>query len=240
MSSNYLRTVNLKATIPNGVTLFNLLFGVAALVEDDINWAFYFILFAALADFLDGFVARLLNVSSELGKQLDSLADLVSFGVVPSVFLFQLLQPEWGNIAFLTFGLSAAAAFRLARFNTDPSQAKGFKGLPMPANGLFWMSVIYVHQSQPLPSLALLLLSVVFTFLMASRLPLIALKFDHYKLQGNVSRYSLILGVVGSIVFASLALKNFVYGFPIALILYIIISFIDYSIKKNEQIQSRN
>jgi CDP-diacylglycerol--serine O-phosphatidyltransferase len=232
--------VNIKATIPNGITLFNLLFGVAALVEDDINWAFYFILFAALADFLDGFVARLLNVSSELGKQLDSLADLVSFGVVPSVFLFRLLQPEWGNIAFLTFGLSAAAAFRLARFNIDPSQAKGFKGLPMPANGLFWMSVIYVHQNQPLPSLALLLLSVVFTFLMASRLPLIALKFDHYKLQGNVSRYSLILGVVGSIVYASLALKNFVYGFPIALILYIIISFIDYSIKKNEQIQSRN
>jgi CDP-diacylglycerol--serine O-phosphatidyltransferase len=232
--------VKLKASIPNSITLLNLLFGVAALVEDEISWAFYFVLFAAIADFLDGFVARMLHVSSELGKQLDSLADLVSFGVVPSVFLFKLLFPELGNGAFMSFGLAAAGAFRLARFNTDPTQAKGFKGLPMPANGLFWMSILYVQQVTPMKVEYLVSLCLIFTFLMASRLPLIALKFDHYNIKGNLSRYSLIVGVIFSIALASIVLKNFVYGFPIALILYIVISFVEYLTKKNEQIQSRN
>lgn len=232
--------MNLKALIPNSITLTNLLFGVAALVEDEISWAFYFVLFAAIADFFDGFAARLLGVSSEIGKQLDSLADLVSFGVVPSVFLYRILIPEFGNFAFIAFGLSIAGAYRLARFNTDPAQAIGFKGLPMPANGLFWMSILYVHQEQPIPEFVFVVLSIVFTLLMASRLPLIALKFEHYKLNGNLARYLLIVGIFLSLIFSSFVLKNFVIGFPIALILYVIISIIAYLIKPNEQIQSRS
>ncbi|MFM7769725.1 MAG: CDP-alcohol phosphatidyltransferase family protein [Bacteroidota bacterium] len=230
--------MNLKSAIPNSLTLSNLVFGLAALISENIHQAFYFIVFAAIADFLDGFVARLLGVANEMGKQLDSLADVVSFGVVPSFLLFKLLHPAIGPWASISFALSAAAAYRLARFNLDTSPTFGFKGLPMPANGLFWMSFLLLNESTHFSIPIVITLIIIFTTLMASSLPLLAIKFKNYGWKGNESRYVVIISILLSITFSLIFLKNFVFGFPIALILYLIISIVDNFFRNHEQIQS--
>ncbi|MBC7866032.1 MAG: CDP-alcohol phosphatidyltransferase family protein, partial [Gloeobacteraceae cyanobacterium ES-bin-316] len=164
--------------IPNIFTLLNLVFGCLAIVAilqngisiqynaegsqyidipEKIWMASLFIAIAAVIDFLDGFVARLFNASSEMGKQLDSLADVVSFGVAPSLIMYQFLRMSYAreengieaSILLLVpaFLIAVAAAYRLARFNLDTTQSDGFKGVPVPAVGLLIASLplIYWH-----------------------------------------------------------------------------------------------
>src|SRR5688572_4765337 len=214
--------------IPNLFTLLNLVFGCVAIIfilqtgqtiayidregftqvdlPEKITWGALFIFGAAIVDFLDGFVARLLKASSEMGKQLDSLADIVSFGVAPGLILYQLLrisyiQEEAGLdtsiIYLLPFVLfPMAGAYRLARFNLDTSQQYGFKGVPIPAAGLVVASLplILWYDSLGLAPLItnkwfLYALIVCMSWLMVSTVPMMALKFTNYRVKENLLKY---------------------------------------------------
>lgn len=217
--------------IPNLFTLLNLCMGCIAIVlilqtgeglvntqdgilqvslPEKIWWASIFIGIAALVDFLDGFVARLFKASSEMGKQLDSLADVVSFGVAPGLILYQLLRlsfagrPEgldvsvWWLVPAVLFPM--ASAWRLARFNLDQSQREGFEGVPTPAAGLLVASFPllllynpYAIQDVLLNPWVLYALCLVIPYLMVSRLPLLNLKFKTIGFADNKARYLLLL-----------------------------------------------
>ncbi|MET0242538.1 MAG: CDP-alcohol phosphatidyltransferase family protein [Flavitalea sp.] len=243
--------------IPNVFTLLNLFFGCIAIVfvlqtgeslvvqdggtwvaqfPEKIWWASVFIGVAAVIDFLDGFVARLFNAASELGKQLDSLADVVSFGVAPGMILYQMLRisyisTETGLDTSLlalvpAFIFPCAGAYRLARFNIDASQAYGFKGVPIPAAGLVVASfplILFGSQNFDLTLLFtnrwfLYAVIIVLSLLMVSKLPLMALKFKDKSLKGNMPKLILLgLGVICAIFLGWLAV-------PVIFILYIIVS----------------
>lgn len=243
--------------IPNLFTLLNLFFGCLAIVStlqngiviqyaadgtqlidipEKIWMASLFIGLAAVVDFLDGFVARLFKASSEMGKQLDSLADVVSFAVAPSLILYQFLrmsiaQEEDGlntSIIWLipAFILACAGAWRLAKFNLDESQSYGFKGVPTPAIGLVVASLPLIywnnHSQQVVDILfnkwflygIILLLS----WLMVSNLPIMALKFKDYGIKSNLPKIILLaIAIIAAFIFHWLAV-------PIVFIVYIILS----------------
>ncbi|HQV60792.1 MAG: CDP-diacylglycerol--serine O-phosphatidyltransferase [Chitinophagaceae bacterium] len=225
--------------IPNLFTLLNLFFGCIAIVftlqngilinvsaegtelldiPEKIWMTSLFIGLAAIVDFLDGFVARLFKATSEFGKQLDSLADVVSFGVAPAMIIYQFLrlsfaQEEGGvEISLLwlipVFILPCAAAWRLARFNLDTSQSYSFKGMPVPAVGLFVASLPLIYWNVNEPWVYNLLLNkwflygnvLVLSYLMISTIPLMAMKFKDYSWQNNLPRYLLIVIAVLAIV----------------------------------------
>ena len=225
--------------IPNLFTLLNLVFGCLAIVftlqngimitvdaqgtelvyiPEKIWMASLFIGIAAVVDFLDGFVARLFKASSEMGKQLDSLADVVSFGVAPGMIIYQFLrlsfaQGEGGlDVSLLwllpAFILPGAAAWRLARFNLDTSQSYSFKGMPVPAVGIFVASLPLIYwnvneawaQDLLLNKWFLYALVAVLSWLMVSRLPLMAFKFSDYSLKNNLPKYLLIVIAIAAVV----------------------------------------
>lgn len=246
--------------IPNLFTLLNLVFGCLAIVAvlqpgltttideqsglqlvilpENIYWASVFIGIAALIDFLDGFVARLLKASSGLGAQLDSLADVVSFGVAPGMIVLQFLrwcfaQQEDGldiSTAWLlpAFIIPCAGAYRLARFNVDPGQSTGFKGVPIPAAGILIASfpLIYWYGSD---ATAIRLMSsewfwyaliAVVSYLMVSRLPMLALKFSGVTLKKMMPFIIIaIVAIISAILLGWLAV-------PLAFAAYVIISLI--------------
>jgi len=226
--------------IPNLFTLLNLVFGCLAIIvilqngliatvnidgvqfldiPEKIWLASLFIGVAAVIDFLDGFVARLFKATSEMGKQLDSLADVVSFGVAPGMIVYQFLrlsfaQEENGldvSIIWLlpAFLLPCAGAWRLARFNLDTEQSFSFKGLPIPANGIFFASLplIYWNVNEGITRDLLLNhwvlygLILLFSFLMVSRIPLMSLKFKDFSIAGNLPKFLLLLIAVAAILF---------------------------------------
>ncbi len=245
--------------LPNLFTLLNLFFGCIAIVfalqtesiliytNDEFTSSFnvperlalaaLFIYLAAVVDFLDGFVARVFNASSEMGKQLDSLADVVSFGTAPGIILYQLLRmssirEENGidiSIAWLlpAFIVTVAAAYRLAKFNLDNSQSLGFKGVPTPAVGLMIASFpLILHYGGGLINInewlvnkwVLYSLIIILSWLMVSNLPMIALKFKDFSVKSNLPKIVLVLiGIVASVFLNWLAV-------PVIFIAYIIIS----------------
>lgn len=243
--------------IPNLFTLLNLMFGCFAIVcilqngiaiqynadgaqyidlPEKIALGSLFIGLAAVVDFLDGFVARLFNATSEMGKQLDSLADVVSFGVAPSMIIYQLLRAAYAreafgievNIVWLlpAFIIAGAGAYRLARFNIDNSQAYGFKGVPIPAAGLFIASLplIYWYSSSEAINNILLNKWVLYgivllvSWLMVSKLPLMALKFKEKTIQANLPKIILVAVVLIAAVFLKWL------AVPVAFIAYILLS----------------
>ncbi|MBL7722794.1 MAG: CDP-diacylglycerol--serine O-phosphatidyltransferase [Chitinophagaceae bacterium] len=243
--------------IPNLFTLLNLFFGCMAIVftmqngilinvsaegtelldiPEKIWMASLFISIAAVVDFLDGFVARLFNATSEMGKQLDSLADVVSFGVAPAMIIYQFLrlsfaQEEGGlDVSFLwllpAFVLPCAAAWRLARFNLDKSQSYSFKGMPVPAVGLFVASLPLIYWNVNEAWVFSLLLNkwflyamvFVLSFLMVSTLPLMAMKFKDYSVKNNLPRYLLIIIAVLSVVLLKWL------AVPVIVVVYVLLS----------------
>lgn len=197
-----------------------------------------FIAIAAVVDFLDGFVARLFNASSEMGKQLDSLADLVTFGVAPSMIIYQFLRMSFAreelgiNVSILWLApallIAGAGAYRLARFNLDTTQAYGFKGVPIPAAGLLIASfpVIYWNTGSEilidimLNKWVLYLFIIVISGLMISKLPLMALKFKDSSVKSNLPKIILV-------VFSLLAIVLFQWlSVPVIFIGYIILSLV--------------
>ena len=243
--------------IPNLFTLLNLFFGCLAIlvtvqtgltvsidpsgqqtveIPEKIYWASIFIGIAAVVDFLDGFVARALKASSEMGKQLDSLADVVSFGVAPGMIVFEFLRRSFAsqengldiNLVWVipAFIIPCAGAYRLARFNIDTSQSTGFKGVPIPAAGLLIASfplIYWFSNSEWQISLlqnkwfwyAVILIT---SYLMVSTMPMLALKFKGFSVKKLLPFLILLLIIVVS---------AFVLGWmavPVSFIAYVILS----------------
>lgn len=184
-------------TLPNILTLCNLLCGAAAAVSalrfGNLQWPLLFIVMAAVFDFLDGFAARLFKSYSPLGKELDSLADCVSFGFAPSAILLNIYEANggvepWG---YLVFVLAAFSALRLAKFNIDENQSTQFIGMPTPAAALMVASSGYLVGTGMYavnPWFAVLL-AFVLSYLLVCKVPMFALKFKHYGFRGNEVRY---------------------------------------------------
>lgn len=184
-------------TLPNILTLCNLLCGAAAAVSalrfGNLQWPLLFIVMAAVFDFLDGFAARLFKSYSPLGKELDSLADCVSFGFAPSAILLNIYEASggvepWG---YLVFVLAAFSALRLAKFNIDENQSTQFIGMPTPAAALMVASSGYLVGTGMYavnPWFAVLL-AFVLSYLLVCNVPMFALKFKHYGFRGNEVRY---------------------------------------------------
>lgn len=179
--------------IPNTLTLCNLMCGVLAITfafEGLYQHVFWAIIAAALFDFADGMAARMLKAYSPLGADLDSLSDMVSFGVAPALSLYTILQNE-GWVAYVPFIFAAAAALRLAKFNNDERQSDEFRGLPTPAATLFLVSFSFLASDPELGlSVWYSVASVVaFAALMVCDVPMFSLKFKDFSLKNNLLRY---------------------------------------------------
>lgn len=224
--------MKIKSHIPNSITLLNLLSGVIGIIwvlNGNILSGAYFIIIAAIFDFFDGFAARLLHVQGELGKQLDSLADLVTFGVLPGMILFQMAKVgteiEW--LPYLTLIVPLLSAMRLAKFNLDTRQSDKFIGLPTPANALFISTLPYFAIQWPyvgtLVSSPFFLIGIawIFAILLLVEVPLIALKFKSYSLAANKFRYALIAS--GLLLILSFGLA----GIPIVILAYLGLSIVE-------------
>lgn len=196
---------------------------------------------AAFFDLLDGAVARALKVDGPLGKELDSLADVISFGLAPTAIAFSMMSES--NFSEYTFELAlgqswlplsafaivAGAAYRLAKFNIDTTQSKEFKGMPSPAAGLFWASLALVEflSMEPLPFLSpmnVAILSVIIAVLMVSKIRMFSFKFSHFGWKGNELRYSFLLLIPVVIIFSGMVLNLYALTVPILLLLYATIS----------------
>lgn len=199
----------MKKHIPNTITCCNLVSGCIAIVfalSGNAPLALLWIVIGAVFDFFDGMTARLLGVSSPIGKELDSLADDVTFGVAPSSILFSFLcgcdfcgvpSALARFMPFLAFVIAAFSALRLAKFNLDERQTSSFIGLPTPANALFWGSLVVslgdVLASSPSGVWAVVIMIFVSSCLLVAELPLFALKFKHWGWAGNEVKYLFLL-----------------------------------------------
>ena len=253
----------LLRNVPNFFTLLNLIFGCIAIVyilqvgqsivvlndqtgaydpffPEKLAFGSLFIFLAAVIDFLDGFVAWLFKASSKMGEQLDSLSDLVSFGVAPGMILYQLLRLSYAkeenglDVSFLAllpaFIFTAAAAWRLAKFNISTEQSNSFKGVPTPSAGLlvasfpliiwyeyFGMQQLFINQWFLYGAILLI------SFLMVSNLPLMALKFKDFSYRNNSGRF--ILVALSAVVIIALALTKKIWlAWPVIFVLYVLIS----------------
>lgn len=225
----------IASKIPNSITLCNLLSGCTAIIMafrcnqvvaaglQGWQWCCIFIFAAAVFDFLDGFAARLLKAYSDIGRELDSLADLVSFGVAPGLMIFNIMSHHntgaeaWLNYAALL--IPALGALRLARFNVVDAGSTSFRGLPIPANALFWIGMAGWISSYRFPDLAVMVvLIVLMSVTMVSRLPMFSLKFKTWGLRDNFRRYVIILAAISFVCIYGLA------GFAWTILLYLLIS----------------
>jgi CDP-diacylglycerol--serine O-phosphatidyltransferase len=222
--------LKLTAHIPNLLTLLNLLSGVIGIIwvlEGEVLYGAYFVLISAGFDFFDGFAARLLKVQSLLGKELDSLSDVVSFGVLPGVIIFSLIEKQSSNpwLPYLGLIIPLLSAYRLAKFNLDTRQGDKFIGLPTPANALFLSSIPHLAQTFQEASFLqepLLLLGTAWTcsLLLISELPLIALKFKSFSLSETKYIYFILASAVALVGWLQLA------GIPLVILLYIMVSLV--------------
>lgn len=231
-----------KQHIPNTMTAFNLVAGLVAItlvLEGDLVMASIFIFIAALFDFLDGTAARLLDARSELGKQLDSLADLVSFGVAPGLIMFHLLSAgcegscnileQYRITPYFALLIPVCSAFRLAKFNIDLSQEEHFIGMPVPASAIFFTSIplILFYQTDQFTIVSLdflvdffsntrvlAILAVLISYLMVSDFHLFSMKFKKMGWKGNEVRYIfLILSAVFLILFSLCAIPLIIFSY---------------------------
>lgn len=229
----------MKKHIPNAITCLNLFTGTVAIFvafQDNLELAAWLVYVAAIFDFLDGMVARLLHAYSEIGKQLDSLADMVSFGVLPGVILFKLMQTairssETASLEmmeiypFLGFVIIIFSALRLAKFNIDSRQTSSFIGVPTPANTLLISSLplilgndILGLQSIILNPTTLTILTLVMSYLLIAEIPLFALKFKNLTWKDNSVRFIFLL-----IALPLLFLLKFA-AIPVIILVYIVLS----------------
>lgn len=225
----------MKKHIPNTITCCNLISGcIATLFAAQANYsmALAFIIIGAVFDFFDGFAARLLHVSSPVGKELDSLADDITFGFAPATIVFSMLRATlpacscaWiAYVPYAAFIIAAFSALRLAKFNLDERQTTSFIGLPTPANALFWGALsMTLHDYGILTSstslfITLLVGIVLSSWLLVAEIPMFALKFKSYGWKGNELRFSFI--IISALLLAILKWG----GFSLIIVLYILTS----------------
>ena len=222
----------IRTYIHNTVTCLNLLSGCTAVFFafnldlapaglQAIAWAFIFIGAAAVFDFCDGLSARLLHAYSPMGKELDSLSDLVSFGLAPAFLVMNVMldhgSPMWAA-AFSVF-IALMGALRLAKCNVDTRQTTSFVGLPIPANAIFWIGVLAWIQSHTYPGdIAMIIIILAISLLMVSELKMFSLKFANLSFRDNVRRYVIL---AAAILFVS---TEGLSGLAWTIILYILIS----------------
>tara|TARA_B110001469_G_scaffold127110_1_gene146748 strand:- start:3436 stop:4203 length:768 start_codon:yes stop_codon:yes gene_type:complete len=243
---------SMKKHIPNLITLGNLFCGTIATifaVQSEFKSAALFVVLGIVLDFFDGFAARLLKVSGELGKQLDSLADMVTSGVVPGIIMYHLLNSSeiiemksstnneaiWelisvdtGFIKFLGLLLTLGACYRLAKFNIDTRQSDSFIGLPTPAMSLFIISLPLIQEYTTFEFIQhlisnyyfLIAITLLLTYLMNAELPLFSLKFKNYNFKNNVMKYFFL---IASLILL-LTLKYI--AIPLVILLYVALSMI--------------
>lgn len=224
--------MNVIRHIPNSLTCLNLLCGMGGIyfvLAGELTYGAYFIFAAAFFDFFDGFAARLLKANSEIGKQLDSLADLVTFGVLPAFIVFKMLEwihPE-SYLPFLAFFIGIQSALRLAKFNVDVRQSDRFIGVPTPANALLISTLPFLAEkfnwAEDLiyNEYFLLVFSLLFAVLLTAELPLIALKFKNFTLKDNLYRYLTLLISICCLLAMGIA------GIPFAIISYVALSIVE-------------
>ncbi len=224
----------IKKNTPNFITCLNLLSGAVACIlafhyNDTFGalkgyeWAFICIGAAAVFDFFDGAMARILHAYSDMGKELDSLADLISFGLAPALLMFNTINlandvtfSPWAFVALL---IAVLGALRLAKFNIDDRQTTSFIGLPIPSNAIFWIGSIAWMHTYGYPGnwiMALIIIGV--SLLMVSPLPMFSLKFKNFNLKENFRRYVLLAAAVMFVVTAGVA------GLAWTILFYIILS----------------
>lgn len=235
----------MRRHLPNLLTLLNLACGTVAIVltlEGQWYWGVYLVMAAALFDFLDGFAARLLHAYSETGKQLDSLADMVSFGVLPAVFIYTLFKNLFQNqpaddgsfsdllqwIVFLSVLIVPAfSAIRLARFNSEKDEGAFFHGLPTPAHTLFWTGIFWQMMQggslfgTPMNLFFMWAIMFIMAFHMILPVPMYSLKFEHFRLRGNLIRYLLLLLAILILVFTGWG------GLSLVILVYILLSLLN-------------
>jgi len=249
------RKTNAFFWVPNLITTMNIICGSMAVffgIGGLLGWAAIFILLAAVFDFFDGFSARLLHAYSDLGKELDSLADVISFGLAPATMVFSMIQltlfgrvqpigdivasPSQWILMFTSLMIPIAGAFRLAKFNTDTRQTESFLGLAIPANAFVFASlglIVELGSSEQIISFILnkhTLLLTVFacSVLMVSEVPMFALKFKNLKLKENRTRFIFLSGIVVLLIGLKL------YALPLIIVWYVLMSIIDNFFLKSE------
>jgi CDP-diacylglycerol---serine O-phosphatidyltransferase len=211
--------------IPNFLTCCNLICGCLGVIGLLEGWNIpiaYFVWAAGIFDFFDGFAARLLKISSPLGKELDSLADMVSFGMVPSLYMYVSLSMEspFSYIPYIAILIAVCSALRLAIFNLDESQSDSFKGLPTPANAFFITALPFLKSpilDVVFSPLVLTVIVVVFSLLLVSRIDLFALKFKNFGWADNKIRFTFLGLAVLLIIALNLAALPFIILSYIAL-----------------------
>ncbi|REA61603.1 CDP-diacylglycerol--serine O-phosphatidyltransferase [Dyadobacter luteus] len=231
----------IRKNIPNALTCANLLCGCIGVVEvfhNNVLLSCLLIGIALVFDFFDGFVARLLGVSSPIGRDLDSLADMVTFGLLPAVIVFQLLMqsiPDLFGIwkAYPAFMIAIFSAIRLAKFNNDPRQSDTFIGVPTPANAMLIASlplILHFYGDEwkwlIVNTTNLWILTAVMSFLLVAEIPLLALKFKSFGWKGNEMRFSLIL------VSLTLLFLLKILAIPVIILFYILLSLLNNLIAK--------
>ena len=233
----------IKKHIPNAITCLNLICGCVSILflcHNRLLWASGMIFVAAVFDFLDGFAARLLNAKSPIGVELDSLADIVSFGVAPSFIVAWYLSRtgvcwwvyNFNVFSVFAFVLAAFAAIRLAKFNLDTRQTESFRGLPVPAVGLFIASLpfmlfnieykcaLYNFVVSPYFLMAMV---IIFSWLMVSNIPFFSFKFNTLRLdKDNILRYLVIIFAIASLIILKLA------ALPFIILFYILLSLVSF------------
>ncbi len=225
----------MKKHIPNTITACNLVSGCIAIVlavTGNLVAALLFIVLGAVFDFFDGMVARRLGVSSPVGKELDSLADCVTFGVAPSAILYYTLKEVVAcpiasecvstYLPFAAFIMAGFSALRLAKFNLDERQTSSFIGLPTPANALFWGSLL-VGGEDALKNcewsyLLLLILMLVMSYMLIAEIPMFSLKFKKWNWTDNKLRWSFIISCVPLLVIFQLS------AFAVIIAWYVVLS----------------
>lgn len=236
----------MKKHVPNILTSLNLFSGAIATVmafHGQYLWVVVWVIIAALFDFFDGFAARLLKAYSPIGKELDSLADDISFGLAPSVAVFTFLRANIYKISdntlvceylpYFAFMLAVFSALRLAKFNVDERQSESFIGLNTPANAMFWVSFIYglVYKVPCISSglvYTVLVGILVFSILMVSEIPMFSLKIKSLRFKGNESRYFLAIFIIGLVAYIG------IMGIAGGILLYIALSIINNRAKIEE------
>lgn len=240
----------MKRHLPNLITLLNLACGTVAIVlalEGQWRWAVYLVLAASVFDFLDGFAARMLKVRSDMGKQLDSLADMVTFGVLPALFIYSMFrnlfqnQPvEAGRFVAHLQGIILGSillvpvfsAIRLARFNREVDEGNFFYGLPTPAHALFWTGIFWQFMSSgnlygtPVNIYFMWAIMLIMAFHLILPVPMYSLKFEHFRLRGNLIRYLLLLLALVILLVVGWG------GLPLVILLYILLSLLNLLLTK--------
>jgi CDP-diacylglycerol--serine O-phosphatidyltransferase len=232
-----------KKHLPNAITCANLFSGCIGIVfafQQNLIVAAYALFLAAIFDFFDGFASRVLQSFSGIGKELDSLADMVSFGVLPSVILYELFlqAPQIDKVSnylnFIAFLIPIFSALRLAKFNTDTRQAEIFIGLPTPANAILIASLPFIIDQYPqfagyiLNPYGLSIFAVVMCALLVAEIPLMSLKFKNTDFNKNIYRYLLLLFSAILILFFKFA------AVPVIIFFYLILSIIQFKKTNNE------